>query len=161
MAERTYKCPECGCQNVKDATVYHSKRYYCVECYNSLQQRKKEREYLIGYISNLYGLDIANKFDGRLAKDLKNLNEEGYTYRDVYTTLLYCKEVEKMAFNIQYGLGCVRFYKQKAIDYFTKQRDKNSANIKAKKLETNTVSIQYKQGGLASSKRRIINIEDL
>lgn len=154
-------CPECGVKNDKDATVFHSKRYYCVECYDALMRRKKEREFLISYINSLYGLNPNNKFDGRLAKDLKNLNEEGYSYRDVYLTLLYCKEVERMHFNVQYGLGCVRFYKFKALEYFKKQSEKNNINKKAQKLEAKIVSITYKQGGLASSKRRKIDIGEL
>lgn len=158
---RLVSCPECGTKNEKDATVLHSKRYYCVECFDALQRRKKEREFLINYINSLYNLNADNKFDGRLAKDLKNLNDEGYTYKDVYMTLRYCSEIKKMSFNIQYGLGCVRFYKIEALQFYTKLAEKNKVNKKAQVVEAQKVSINYTGGGVASSKNRLIDISNL
>ena len=67
------KCPECGEMNTKDNSITHNKRQYCFKCYELLEKRKKEREYLLKYICCLYGLNPSQKMDGRILKDLKEL----------------------------------------------------------------------------------------
>lgn len=160
MAERTYKCPICGEKNTKENSVTHSKRQYCFECYKSLEQNKKEREFLLKYICLLYKLNPNQKMDGRILKDLKDLNEEGHSYADVYKTLKYCAEIKKLTFDVKYALGCVRYYKNECMDYIQNLTNKTKQSEDLKPLQTIVVKTTLTAHNPRLN-RKLINIENL
>ena len=160
MTARTYKCPDCGAKNIKEETIAHNKRHYCRGCYEALQQRKKEREYLLSVISKLYGLDANNKLDGRLLKDLKDLGEEGYSYRDVYLTLMYCKDVLKLTFDVKYALGCVRFYRKDCLNHLKKIQNISNKSSSLEPLKIRTV-VAKREAYKPNLSHKLISIEEL
>ena len=160
MAERKYKCPVCGNTNFKTESVTHNKRQYCVGCYEQLEKNKKEREYLLKYIAALYGLNANQKMDGRILKDLKDLNEEGHTYSDIFTTLRYCSEIKKLTFDVKFALGCVRYYKNECMAYVKAVQERVNQSKDLQPLQVKVVhAVQPKTNSRLS--KRIINIADL
>lgn len=160
MAEREYKCPACGNKNTKSNSITHNKRQYCISCYENLERNKKEREYLLKYISVLYGLNPTQKMDGRILKDLKDLNEEGHSYRDIFTTLKYCAEIKKLTFDVKYALGCVRYYKNECMAYIRNLQNKTKQSEDLKPLQT-IVMRAVPQRTNPNLSRKLINIAEL
>lgn len=160
MAERKYKCPECGGMNTKDSSITHNKRQYCLKCYELLEKRKKEREYLLKYICYLYRLNENQKMDGRILKDLKELMEEGHSYQEIYLTLKYCAEVKKLTFDVKYALGCVRYYKNECMVYLKNLKAKTDNSESLKPLQVITVKAATKKA-IPTLSKKIIDISVL
>ena len=160
MAVRKYKCPECGEMNVKYNSITHNKRQYCFKCYELLEKRKKEREYLLKYICCLYGLNPSQKIDRRILKNLKELMEEGHSYQDIYLTLKYCAEVKKLTFDVKYALGCVRYYKNECMVYLKNLKAKTDNSESLKPLQVVTVKAATKKA-MPTLSKKIIDISVL
>lgn len=160
MAVKKYKCPECGEMNAKYNSITHNKRQYCFKCYELLEKRKKERDYLLKYICYLYRLNENQKMDGRILKDLKELMEEGHSYQDIYLTLKYCAEVKKLTFDVKYALGCVRYYKNECMVYLKNLKAKTDNSESLKPLQVVTVKAATKKA-MPTLSKKIIDISVL
>lgn len=101
------KCPECSKKFSKEDTPHEKigNRYFHIPCAEKYYQRKaseeqlqaeqrlveKDRRDLLEYVAELQGVKFP---DGLTMRVVKNLHEEGYTYKGIKATLQYFYEIE-------------------------------------------------------------------
>ena len=124
MAKHLVKCPICG--KTFDAGVEpfiktSSKRYAHESCVKekeeSKTQEEKDREALIEYIKQLFGIERLNPHMNKQLKDYIEVNH--FTYSGIHKALIYHYEIKKGDISkANNGLGIVEYVYQNAFNYY-------------------------------------------
>lgn len=131
---------------------------YCLPCYNTKMQEKKDREALIECIKQYYNVTYPTGMQLKQIKEYKEQKE--YKYKGMLLTLKYCKEVLGMEFNYKMGIGIIPHYYDKARAHWIELQQKRSEHkdfeikpiyIKLTELKTTN---NYKEG-------KLINLEEM
>jgi hypothetical protein len=125
MAKHLVKCSICG--ETFDASVepfektFNGRRYAHKHCYeekeSSKSQEEKDKEALIEYIKQLFGIDRLNAHINKQLKDYIEINH--YTYSGIHRALIYHFEIKKGDISkANGGIGIVGYVYQQAHDYY-------------------------------------------
>lgn len=164
MAEKIVKCPYCkeSFNRLKEDFEKIGRRYYHPECHklqleiNKKKEAKKkeqkekdsvlegQRRHLIGYILKLQGADKPN---GLVLKQIKDLSEQGYSYIGIESTLRYFHEIKENPI-VGTGIGIVPFVYDEAKEWYTSRA---KAKIHFNELQANGLD--------ELTKKRIIKIK--
>jgi hypothetical protein len=139
-------CKECSKSITKEEKITISNKSYCQECAAKIKQGQEEYKQLIDTICKYYGLQCCT---GLIYKQVKDYKEQlGYSYAGMTYTLWFIKEIERKPFNeIKYGIAYVKYYYEKAKEYFEQQSrisqsisEKPVENIKVVTIKPNTAN---------------------
>lgn len=118
---RLLKCyGDCGNKYEKDKLKSHGGKNYCEKCYESKVSEYEERGILYGKIKDYYGVTFPTKF--HLAQ-IKRIKDNGYSYKDMYLALEYCKKELKMNFDPTMGFGWVENKLEESILHYKNKED--------------------------------------
>lgn len=152
---RLVKCAYCDGQVDKDiAERYNDKNYHADCC-----KKQKDRDELISYICNLFGL---KKPGPVVYSQLKRFVEvQKYTYEGILHSLQYFYDVKKGSKQkANQAIGIVPYVYDEAQDYYTKLSYKQDkvAEVVSKQMEKTPVVIRVKKQEIKEKPQ--YNLED-
>lgn len=175
--EKTYKCPQCNKSVPASESEKIGNRYFHLKCAEKYYQQKameekeleekrgieQERRELLEYIAKLQKVDFP---DGLVLRVVKNLHEEGYSYRGIKATLVYFYEIQGNPIREDNNvLGIVPYVYSKAkahwikvINAWKKNDEILQSNIPPITERKVRIKVQERNGSID---KKIIDIENL
>ncbi len=152
---RLSTCKGCEKQITKEEKYTHSGKSYCKECYEKIQLEKEDYKNLLNTICGYFNIDCCT---GLILKQIKDYKEQfNYSYAGIGYTLWYTKEIERKTFEQKYGIALVKYYYEKAKEYF-EQQNKISKSITIEQPIDNTKIVKVKN--MQNNKNKfLINID--
>lgn len=113
-------CKNCGKKISKDEKIMISNKSYCKECAKEVELDKQSYKLLIDTICQYYDIQCCT---GLIYKQIKDYKEQfNYSYNGMTYCLWYIKEIERKPFNeIKYGIAYIKYYYEKAKEYYDQQ----------------------------------------
>ncbi|MGU8678977.1 hypothetical protein ACV3Q3_12535 [Clostridium perfringens] len=146
------KCPKCGTKNEKENTIKHGKSYYCLKCFEDLEEYKD----LISTICEIYRIKSPTSQMVSQIKDYKD--KYNFTNSGIKYTLKFYYEILENSVMNNVGLGIVPYFYDKAKYYYKNRFDleeKAELFVNQEKIKTFKVSNNNKQ----EFKRHELNID--
>ena len=127
-------CEPYGIKHDKENVTKISGKNYCPKCYKYMMKEREQRDKLYNYIAKIYDLPFATPL---IKKHIKQLHEQGLSYKKIYALVHYCAEIKKdyRLPDSKYGIlilsnqypEMVRYYKDKK---HHKEKNKGKENKK-------------------------------
>lgn len=130
------KCPKCGTKNEKENTIKHGKSYYCVECFEDLEEYKN----LIATICEIYRIETPTIQMLSQIKDYKS--KYNFTNSGIKYTLKFYYEILENSVMDNVALGIVPYFYDKAKNYYKNRFDlEEKAEIFVNKEQVKTFKV--------------------
>lgn len=158
---RLYKCyGSCNKKYPLDQMEKYSGKNHCLTCHNIKLRDAKDREDLYQYLSNMFNIEYPT---GLMLKQIKEFKDElGYSYGGIKYTLWYMTEIENKSFSdIKYGIALIKYYYEKAKDYFEQQQRISNSMVNVNSIETRTVKINLNNVKRKREDKFTFDIDDL
>lgn len=116
---RKVKCPYCSIQLDKEDGHEYKKKYYHPSCFETWEQEKIHRQELIGYICELFRIEVPS---GMILKQIKDFQEDyKYKLKGMELALRYFHETLGNRPQQGGGIGIIPFVYEDAKQHYMKQ----------------------------------------
>lgn len=160
MVSRLYKCyGYCNEKYEKDILIKHTNgKNYCPACLEKMIKEQNDRNSLYNKIRQFYNVSYPTGMMLKQIKDYKEIN--GYTYKGMELTLVYCKEVLNLEFKSTMGVGIIPHQYEKAKQHFI-EKQKRINNHKDVEIKEIVVNVRYIDTNNYYKKSKLINLEEV
>jgi len=159
MATRLLKCyGSCEKKYPQEELEKLGGKNYCSACATAKKKIDGPRKRFLDYINLKFGT-----IDGRMMKDVKRMMEENeYTYIDMYLCSSYCFDVKGMIPDMKYGLAFIVHYMTEAQNYasFVRTQREQASKIPddiSKPMEV-TINMNDKSSSTIIKERKLFDM---
>lgn len=150
-------CKGCESKITKEDKYMYSGKAYCKKCYDTKLAEAEDYKKLINVVCQYFKIDAPT---GLLIKQIKDYKDQyNYTYSGIGYCLWYVKDIERRNFDIKFGIALVKYYYEKAKEYYEQQnRISQSINIEKPIEKIKTITIKNNKN---KKKNILIDIDSL
>lgn len=132
-------CEKHNRKHKKENLIKYKSKNYCKECYEKLVKEDEERDKLLNYIKNEYGISFVTPL---MQKHIREMRSNGMSYKRIYALIYYCLHIKKnfRKPDMKYGLFTYTNHYEEMIRYYS-ERKKRRQNNAGKVNETRTLKI--------------------
>jgi hypothetical protein len=135
-----YKCyGTCEKKYFKEELTNYKGKNYCPQCYASKVKEDTDREKLYKFLQETFNINFPT---GLMLRQIKEFREDrNYSYKNIYFTIKYILEVQKINLQLKYGIALVPHYYDEMLAYYKRLAEKRATTV-IEKTEPIKITIQ-------------------